>query len=141
MLLIVAVLGSSLFIYNVLSLNIQKKAFIALSACAQQHRDSISALQQCLAPFTRIQTAWEIGGVVLVLAIAAAIYWISRAFMLRRRTLVPLSIDDAPEVVTFLTTLCREAGLILFHQRKGMIAQEDWSNGPIGWHHNLSSPS
>ncbi len=111
MLLITTVLGSSLFIFNVLSLNMQKKAIVAAGACAQQPINSISALQQCLAAFTRIQTAWEIGGVILVLILATVIYWTFPTYMLWRRKLVPLGVEDAPEVVAFLTNLCHEARL------------------------------
>jgi Zn-dependent protease with chaperone function len=46
-----------------------------------------------------------------LLVVAGLIYWLLPAWKIRRAKLVPISAEDAPEVVACLADLCREAGL------------------------------
>ena len=52
-----------------------------------------------------------LGGVTLLLVVASLIYWFLPTWKIRRAKLVPLSAEDAPEVVACLADLCREIGL------------------------------
>jgi Zn-dependent protease with chaperone function len=88
-LLIISVLGSSLLIYKAL----------------------YNSLPAHTAPLRSSQNAWVIGGVVLLLVVAAVIYWAFPVWKMRRDKLEPLEAEDAPEIVTYLAELCREAGL------------------------------
>ena len=68
-------------------------------------------LGSCAVPYQRILTAYMIGGVVLVGAVAVVIYWLFPIWNLWRGKLVPLSVEDSPELMTYLIALCREAQL------------------------------
>jgi hypothetical protein len=92
MLLIVTVLGASLFIYNWIGLQTHFQDLLDSASCAlRQTPNSVQALsalnvsafqksadvvRQCTIPYRRIQTAYMIGGVVLVVAVAVVIYWL-----------------------------------------------------------------
>jgi Zn-dependent protease with chaperone function len=126
-LLIVAVLASSLIIYHLLSLQTHFQDFLDAASCALRQQpelkqalsaQGLSAFQkatdtveQCGIPTQRIETDYMIGGDVLVVAVAVLIYWFFPAYLLRRRRLVSLSIEDAPEVVDYLSNLCWEMEL------------------------------
>ncbi|MFQ6013947.1 MAG: M48 family metalloprotease [Anaerolineae bacterium] len=121
-LLIVSVLGASAFIYNWVYFDFPANREHALStyvrcwdaASAAHPTDPFAqnvAFNQCIAPVDRIQAAWIIGGVALLLIVAGLIYWFLPARKIWRSRLVPLSAEDAPDVVAYLADLCREAGL------------------------------
>src|SRR5947207_11583062 len=130
-LLIVSVLGSSLFIFQVLAvvapfLQPQVKASFYCSAPFRAlrpvdypnifaYRDALLAAQhayiQCNASYLRLLSAWLIGGVTMVLLVAAVLYWVFPTWKLWRDKLAPLSNEDAPEVVAYLADLCHETGL------------------------------
>lgn len=125
-LLIVTVLGASLFISNWIYLQTHFQELLAAASCevrlqlklnsifaqnVSAFQTAANAVRQCGIPNQRIETAYMIGGVVLVLGVAAVIYWFFPTYLLRRRKLVPLSIEDAPEVVAYLSNLCSETGL------------------------------
>jgi Zn-dependent protease with chaperone function len=127
MLLIVTVLGASLFIYNWIGLQTHFQDLLDSASCAlRQTPNSVQALsalnvsafqksadvvRQCTIPYRRIQTAYMIGGVVLVVAVAVVIYWLFPFWKLWRGKLVPLSAEDSPELMTYLAELCCEAQL------------------------------
>jgi len=67
--------------------------------------------RDCMAPFTRVIGWWLIGGVILVLAVAGGIYWLFPTWKLWRNKLVPLTAEDAPEMVVYLADLCHKVGL------------------------------
>jgi hypothetical protein len=126
-LLIVTVLGASLFIYNWICLQTHVQELLASASCAlRQAPNSVQALsarnvpafqtsadavRQCGILYHRIETAYMIGGVVLVGAVAVVIYWLFPLWNLWRGKLVPLSTEDSPELMTYLAALCREAQL------------------------------
>jgi Zn-dependent protease with chaperone function len=55
---------------------------------------------------------WLIGGITLVLAVAGGIYWLFPKWILRRNNLIPLTVENEPEMTAYLASLCREVGLI-----------------------------
>ncbi len=130
-LLIVSVLGSSLFIFQVLAviapfLQQQVQASLRCDVAFQAinptnyvdifaYRDALLAAQnvyiQCNASYLRLLSAWLIVGVTLVLVVAVVLYWIFPSWKLWRDKLVPLSSEDAPEVVAYLADICHETAL------------------------------
>jgi Zn-dependent protease with chaperone function len=71
----------------------------------------MEALSGCLQPLVPSLTRWTVGGIAIVLALATVIYWIYPVWKIRIGKLVPLGAEDAPDVVSELAVLCREAGL------------------------------
>jgi Zn-dependent protease with chaperone function len=126
-LLIVTVLGASLFIYNWICLQMHLQELLVTASCAlRQTRNSVlaisalnvpalqistDAVRQCAIPYHRVETTYMIGGVVLVGAVAVVIYWLFPFWNLWRGKLVPLSTEDSPELMTYLAELYREAQL------------------------------
>src|SRR5438874_11306081 len=87
-LLIVSVLGASLLIYEAL----------------------YNSLPANAAPLQSCRTTWVSGGVLLLLVVAGVMYWVYRAWKMRRYILGPLVAEDAPEIVTYLAVLYSGAG-------------------------------
>jgi Zn-dependent protease with chaperone function len=130
-LLIISVLGSSLIFFNELAYTAPflHQQVVAYTHCALEFQRVkstnytdfyayLNALEaanttygRCARSFLFMLSALSIGGVALVLAVAAGIYWSFPLWKLRRGKLVPLSSEDAPEVVDYLSNLCREVGL------------------------------
>ncbi|GAC1627038.1 MAG: hypothetical protein NVS4B9_18650 [Ktedonobacteraceae bacterium] len=130
-LLIITVLGSSLIIFNVLTYTIpflhqQAVAWYNCGASSLEVNSTnytdfyarVSALEaantmyaQCARPFLFTLSALSVGGVALELTVALGIYWFFPIWKLRRGKLVLLSSEDAPEVVDYLSNLCREIEL------------------------------
>ncbi|GAC1349913.1 MAG: hypothetical protein NVSMB27_27470 [Ktedonobacteraceae bacterium] len=130
-LLIISVLGSSLVFFNVLAYTAPflHQQVVAYTHCALDvqrvkatnytdfyaYVDAVKAANttyaRCASSFLFMLSALSLGGVALVLAVAAGIYWSFPLWKLRRGKLVPLSSEDAPEVVDYLSNLCREVGL------------------------------
>jgi Zn-dependent protease with chaperone function len=124
-LLIVSVLGTSLFIYNWLYNTFpanQAHTISTVARCTQVSEathpsDELARgllFGDCYAEAVRPIALWMIAGVLLVLAVAAVIYWVYPMWKIRRDKLVPLSARDNPdlaEVTAYLAELCREAGV------------------------------
>ena len=121
-LLIFSVLSSTFFIYNLLSadfltlqintalqctLNVPTSLWGNLPNLVAIHQQNI----QCQSSYRYLLLGWVIGGGALVLLVAFALYLLSPMWILRREKLVPLSIEDAPEVVAYLQGLGQEACL------------------------------
>jgi Zn-dependent protease with chaperone function len=103
-LLIALVLASSLYIYWQLSPIEQQLTLVSQCKLGVGYID-------CVAPYTRVVGWWLIGGVILVLAVAGGIYCLFPTWKLWRNKLVPLTAEDAPEMVVYLADLCHEVGL------------------------------
>jgi Zn-dependent protease with chaperone function len=128
LLLIVSVLGASLFIYRAVYFSIPSTRdywFNTINRCWEINPDFPTdlagfadpqyvaariAFEECKAPAERANAAWTLGGVFLLLIVAGLIYWTFPLRKIRRDQLVPLS-DDAPDVVDYLTKLSRGAKL------------------------------
>ena len=130
-LLIVTVLGSSLFIYDALALHrFDPKAYLSCLALQpsmaevagnigspMEIRDpsilvaKSAAFSKCVMRAQRISAEWMLGGVAALAVVTLAIVWFLPAIKVRRGRLEPLSAEDAPEVVACLAELSDEAGL------------------------------
>jgi hypothetical protein len=133
-LLVVSVLGASLFVYNWLYYDFFASQFMetlrrCIASSPAVHRstgagaaaDSLAAFDQkaaqsqaierCIEPVERAQFLWIFCGVVLVLVVAAGIYWAIPVLKIRRDKLVPLTDERAPGVGAYLAELCHEAEL------------------------------
>jgi Zn-dependent protease with chaperone function len=126
-LLIVTVLGASLFIYNFFCRLTHFQELLAAASCTLRQTPNLDqaisaqdvsalktagdAVRQCGIPFQSILTAYMIGGVVLVGAVAVVIYWLFPFWNLWRGKFVPLSAEDSPELMMYLAELCRETQL------------------------------
>ncbi len=133
-LLIVCVLGASLWIYNLglwrtkgdflastnIVLNCEKSSGIrnALQEYATKNpkaeADFVIAsakYAKCVAPLDLQDTSRMLAGVTLLLIVAVSIYLVFPAWKRWRKRLVPLPTGDMPEVMAELSALCNEAGL------------------------------
>jgi hypothetical protein len=130
-LLIVTVLGSSLFIYDALSLHrLNVKDYlscIALEPSAREVAGSIAgpmetkdpsmlvaksaAFSRCLMQAQRISSEWMLTGIAALTVVTFVTVWFLPAIKVRQGHLQPLSAEDAPEVVACLEKLSDEAGL------------------------------
>jgi Zn-dependent protease with chaperone function len=127
LLLLVAVIGANLYIWNWLWITIgvdrgdQANAYFACfnesqSALAVATTDAAqnaarSAYTECLQATNQPLAKWMIGGTVLLLAVAALIVVLTPFWIRKRRKLRPLTHADAPTVVAELATLARESGI------------------------------
>jgi Zn-dependent protease with chaperone function len=126
-LLIVTVLGASLFIYNWISLQMHFQELLAVASCevpqgpksiqalsalnVPAFQNTANAVRQCGILYHRVETVYMLSGIVLVGAVAVVIYWLFPFWNLWRGKLVPLSVEDSPELMAYLSGLCREAQL------------------------------
>lgn len=121
-LLIVAVLGASMFIFNWLywdvpgneehySRTVLECRSVAQAAHPTDPFASNILFQRCRAPVERANALWIILGATVLVIASGSIYLTYPAWKIRRDHLVPISPEDAPEVVAYLAELCREAGL------------------------------
>ncbi len=130
-LLIISVLGSCLVFFNSLAfaLPFLHQQLVVYTDCGLTflkvnpsnysdpfaYADALTAASatydRCSSSFHVILFAISAGGIALLLAVAAGIYWFFPIWKLRRGKLVPLSSEDAPEVVDYLSNLCGEIGL------------------------------
>jgi Zn-dependent protease with chaperone function len=126
-LLIFSVLSSTLFVYNLLSadflgaqINIALQCTRSVPTSLSGDLTSLVIIQQqnlntaCQSSYRYLLLGWFIGGIALVLLVAFIIYLLTPIWVLRREKLVPISVEDAPEVVAYLKSLCQEAGLSEF---------------------------
>ena len=129
LLLILSVLGASLFIYSAVYFSVPATRDFWLDVnlrCWELspglptnteeffNPEMVAAqagLAQCRAPAERRHGLSIMGGVLMLLALAGLIYWTFPLRKIRRDKLVPLSPDDAPDVVEYLTRLCRRMDL------------------------------
>jgi Zn-dependent protease with chaperone function len=123
-LLLVAVLGTTLYVWNWIYAAVgdhaakaaaHAAACIAPSGNPDQNLDSYtaasSAFTACVQDTYREQTWWMLGGGGLVVVAAVVITLFQPWWIARRRRLRPLSQGDAPAVVDELRALSEEAGL------------------------------
>ena len=130
-LLIVSVVGSSFFIWNVLHSTAHRPLIVETAlACDQALTGagvgglfapgtaSTSAIYtsarvfaECEAPLERSLAPWMLGGAVLLLGVAGAIYWCIPLWLRRRHNLVPLSDRRFAGAHRVLMALSGEAGL------------------------------
>lgn len=125
--LIISVLASSLLVYSLLSNFALINLLKASSQCILDHKEAILAathpknpqlmdaaelaVWRCQTLFLLPHGLFQIAGMVLILGVATVTYWLIPLWKLRRGKLVPLSIKDMPELVTYLSYLCNEAKL------------------------------
>jgi Zn-dependent protease with chaperone function len=127
-LLIVAVLTASVFAYNVLSATLPatQTRFLDSQRCVEgaqarsvpdtvepidQERLIAQARDACRRPYQHWVAAVILLGVLGLLFVALTLYLAIPSWKIRRRRLVPLEEDDAPELVDSYHELCRQAGL------------------------------
>src|SRR6516162_1965176 len=133
-LLIVCVLGASLWIYN-LGLWRTKEDFL-VSASTMIHCEKSSGMRtaideiatgnpkgedelavaskayaQCIALLNLRESSRMLGGVALLVIVAGTIYLVFPMWKRKRKRLVPLPLEDMPEVKAELTALCNQAEL------------------------------
>jgi Zn-dependent protease with chaperone function len=111
-LLVLAVLGTSLFAFQQLYLTRHDVNGVlrANRSCILQSHDAAEA-RRCSDPLNHAIGAWTFEGVCVVLAVALVVYLAMPHWKRRRRRLEPLTAEDAPEVVAQLAGLAAEAGL------------------------------
>ena len=126
-LLVVAVLGANLYVWNWLWLALgadQARVGDAYLGCTRAHQSALGAgggvdgfsaandaFSACIREVHRPLAWWMVGGTALLLAVAAAIVLVLPRWIVWRRRLRPLVREDAPAVVDELGELAREAGL------------------------------
>ena len=130
-LLILTVLGASLFLFNVMAYSFPGHSRNMLETYARcqalaptpdllpesatraptAFTAASEAFAKCTASVGRITAALTLGGVASLLGVAGAIYWLYPDWKIRRERLAPLEPEDAPELVAYLDDLSREAGL------------------------------
>ncbi len=132
-LLVVAVLAVSMFMYNWVFVTVHRDEYLAtFQACAlgsgkvsglpegagpnfqaaiDQGVAQSGAYNLCMAPLVQQQNAWKLGGIALLLLVAALIYWFFPVWKMRRERFEPLTAEDAPAVLPALHALCQQTGV------------------------------
>jgi Zn-dependent protease with chaperone function len=126
LLLIVSVVGVSLFLFNWTYFNVadtRREAVEAL-ACLQQNETALrsarspadlartaEAAQRCHSVTNRTRGTFILGGVATLLLTATALYIAAPWWKLRRRRLIPFTAEDDPDVAAELDALSRTSGL------------------------------
>lgn len=121
LLLVTAVVASGLFAYNwiyfglpVASGDLPIYQRCAQAAAAAHPNDPVGweqVFEQCRAPVERRKADWMVGGAAAMVLLALGLYILAPTIKLRRQRLIPLTADDAPEVVAALAMLSKAAGL------------------------------
>ena len=122
LILVAAVVGSGLFIYNWIYFGLpnQSRADLVVYQQCQQLANaafptnptaSTALFEQCRAPVEHRKALWMLGGVGLILILAIALYLLAPQYKVRRQRLTPLTSDDAPDLSAALESLCVRAGL------------------------------
>jgi Zn-dependent protease with chaperone function len=121
LLLVAAIVGAGLFIYDWIYIGLPQtrgdiKVLTACSTSSQAAKPTDpfarnEAFERCRAPIERSTGVFMVGGIAVMLAGAAGIYLLLPLLKLRRGRLEALAEEDAPEVLTVLRELCREAEL------------------------------
>lgn len=116
-LLVAAVLGATLYVWNWLwivvgadkeAVVVASRACLELAGLGPAQAESFNA---CVQDTYRDSTWWMLAGVLLVLAVAAALAFAWPWLKERRAGFRPLDPEDAPDVLAALGELSREAGL------------------------------
>jgi Zn-dependent protease with chaperone function len=126
-LLVVAVLGANLYVWNWLWIAVgtdRREVASGYLACTEEHQAAVSsardvdafgaasdALSACIREVQLPLAWWMLGGTGLLIAVAVAIMLVLPRWIVWRRRLRPLTREDAPAVVDELATLAREAEL------------------------------
>lgn len=120
-LLLVAVLGSSAFLYqamwNTVGTNSEQyrqailESAVAITKSPRTFEAKGAAMAQYLGPLERSRALWILGGQSALIALAGLFYWSLPRWEMRRNRLVPLSPRDLPEVILYLDELHCDAGL------------------------------
>jgi Zn-dependent protease with chaperone function len=124
-LLILAVLGASLFTYELLYFNVpanQERYFEVARSCWQDFssladQTSLTALAgmdgagNCMAAANLDIAVWGILGLGIEIALAFGLYWFYPDWKIRKDKLEPLLPEDASDVLAALEDLSQEAGL------------------------------
>ncbi len=137
-LLVVAVLAVSMFMYGQVFVTANRDEYRrVVLACARQFPTTTTsqtnvpigsllsmptqiadelgaraaASNACLAPLVQKQNAWKLGGIALLLLVAALIYWFFPVWKMRREHFEPLTAEDAPAVLPALHALCQQTGV------------------------------
>ncbi len=123
LLLIAAVIGSALFIYNWIYFDLpqsqidlstyERCAAVAHNASPNALASAQQVFEACRSPVERRKAAWMVGGVGLIFVLAIVLYIAAPEVKRRRQRLVPLTSDDIPDVVSVLDELQQRAGLRL----------------------------
>lgn len=112
LLLILAVVGTSLFAFQSLYLGRESVMDQSRAALRCMERSSSSAeVSACSESLNHATGTWIVAAFGAMVVVAFAVYLLMPSWRLRRRRLEPLSAEDAPEVVARLAELSREAGL------------------------------
>lgn len=110
--LIIAVAGASLFIYDLFFFVANGAQYSDLiTVCLAEAEIGDPNFNRCMAPLQRAQAASSLRGLTILLVLGAVFYWLFPAWRIRRHHLTRLREDDAPELVADLQALSREAGL------------------------------
>lgn len=125
-LLVASVVGVSLFLSSWLYISFEDKhhEIVRRLACQEEHAIDVrtavdtnavatanSRFSDCLQAINRPRGLFMLGGVVCVLLLAAAIMLCIPPVKRRRRRLVPLTAEDAPEVLAEIGRLAAVSGL------------------------------
>ena len=110
-LLIASVLAASAMIYiSIFSAGLpwshQQTNSASLAACNLE-KDPFA----CMAPRLPQVRPWMLGSLAVLFGIACAIYWTYPSWKIRRDRLIPLTVNDARDVVEYIQDLSRRAGL------------------------------
>lgn len=114
--LILSVLGAGLTIFDLVFLSIpsiQRWFLQSHVTCFRLHGTSGEPenLSRCLADVRLTEAGWAVGSTLLLLLVAALIYWYYPKWKVYRRQLRRLELEDAPDIVAYLEDLCREVQL------------------------------
>lgn len=119
-LLVAALVGASLELYAWIHLATISQAEARQAAClsvglptsaAEAQGAWLGLLEKCQGAFDHVKALWMFSGAVLVLLVAALVYRLLPAIMMRRSGYVKLEPRDAGEIMGVLEGLCREAEL------------------------------
>lgn len=119
-LLVAALVGASLELFAWIHLATVSQAQAQQAAClsvglptsaAEAQGAWLGLLEKCQGPFDHVKALWMFGGAVLVLLVAAFIYRLMPAIMMRRSGYMKLEPRDAGDIMGVLEGLCQEAGL------------------------------
>jgi Zn-dependent protease with chaperone function len=109
-LLVVAVVGANLYVWQWIS--------IASQNAAEQRAGALECIalpfgeySACVSELYRYQVAWMLGGTAALLLVTAALMVAMPLWITRRRRLRPLQAEDAPAAVAEVHELAREQGL------------------------------
>jgi Zn-dependent protease with chaperone function len=128
-LLTIAVISTSLFVFNWLFTSVNE-AYVTdmLLSCNEsifvpqspsvnpraQLDESAKAAQiasECVEPMEQQQAAWTLVGIASLLAVTFILYWLTPTILIRRQRLQRLADEDGPEMLAYVTHQCEVMGL------------------------------